>query len=222
MPFVSKHLWISSIECKCLLTFSLRLFSRTSRPLRVPKSICSDQILDAAVRVLADRGYDGATTKLIAAEAEINEVTLFRRFGNKTALLRAAMEREFARFEEGGGAEYTGDVHADLLNIVELYRQLISRHATLVPVLLAEFRRRPELADVAAIPLRVVHSVARLLERYQDDGALARESTVAATACLLGPIFVLGIGEQSGVPVHADALSLPEHVRRFIAGRSAK
>ena len=49
------------------------------------------QLLDAAVRVYSDAGFRGATTRRIAEEAGVNEVTLFRLFGSKAALIEAAV-----------------------------------------------------------------------------------------------------------------------------------
>lgn len=45
------------------------------------------RILEAAARVYAQHGYRGATTRRIAEEAGVNEITVFRHFGNKGALL---------------------------------------------------------------------------------------------------------------------------------------
>ncbi len=50
------------------------------------------KILCAAAKVYAAHGWRGATTRRIAEEAGVNEVTLFRQFGSKEALLDAAME----------------------------------------------------------------------------------------------------------------------------------
>ena len=50
-----------------------------------------DRILQAAARVYAQHGFRGATTRLIAIEAGVNEVTLFRTFGSKAALFEAMM-----------------------------------------------------------------------------------------------------------------------------------
>jgi len=49
-----------------------------------------ETILDAALAVLAREGYGGATTKKIADEAGINEVTLFRKFKSKENLIKEA------------------------------------------------------------------------------------------------------------------------------------
>ncbi len=50
-----------------------------------------DRILDAARRVYAQHGFRGATTRLIAIEAGVNEVSLFRTFGSKAALFQDLM-----------------------------------------------------------------------------------------------------------------------------------
>lgn len=49
------------------------------------------RLLRAARDVLARDGMAGLTTRAIAAEAGVNEVTLFRHFGSKSALLDAAL-----------------------------------------------------------------------------------------------------------------------------------
>ena len=52
-----------------------------------------EQLLDAAVRLYAEAGYHGATTRRIASAAGVNEITLFRHFGSKDALIREAITR---------------------------------------------------------------------------------------------------------------------------------
>jgi AcrR family transcriptional regulator len=52
-----------------------------------------ERILAAASRVYAKHGSLGATTRHIAAEAGVNEVTLFRIFGSKEALLDEAIHQ---------------------------------------------------------------------------------------------------------------------------------
>ena len=55
------------------------------------------KLLAAAARVFEMRGATGATTRQIAEEAGVNEVTLFRLFGSKDALLDAAIHQQVAR-----------------------------------------------------------------------------------------------------------------------------
>src|SRR6478752_8443227 len=59
--------------------------------------ISRERILEAARRVYAKHGFRGATTRLIAIEAGVNEVTLFRTFGSKAALFEALMQAHVAQ-----------------------------------------------------------------------------------------------------------------------------
>ena len=52
-----------------------------------------DKLQNAAGRILVRSGLKGATTRRIAAEAGLSEMTLFRRFGTKERLLSAVMDR---------------------------------------------------------------------------------------------------------------------------------
>ena len=56
-----------------------------------PRDDTRARLLGAAARVYAAHGYLGATTRAIAAEAGVNEVTLFRLFGDKETLLDEAI-----------------------------------------------------------------------------------------------------------------------------------
>ncbi len=42
----------------------------------------SDRIIEAATRLIKKNGYRGVSTKAIAAEATVNESTIFRHFGS--------------------------------------------------------------------------------------------------------------------------------------------
>ncbi len=49
-----------------------------------------ENILNAAIELFATRGYTDATTKMIADCAGVNEITIFRHFGNKETLFSEA------------------------------------------------------------------------------------------------------------------------------------
>jgi AcrR family transcriptional regulator len=59
-----------------------------------------EQILEAAVTVFAERGYEGASTDVIARMAGISQPYLFRLFGTKRDLIVATVERCFADTEQ--------------------------------------------------------------------------------------------------------------------------
>ena len=56
------------------------------------------RILEAALKVFASEGYTGATTRRIAEEANVAEVTLFRKFQSKENLLREVLLQNRAAF----------------------------------------------------------------------------------------------------------------------------
>jgi AcrR family transcriptional regulator len=53
--------------------------------------ISRKKLLEAAAKVYCECGFRGATTRRIADEAGVNEVTLFRQFGSKAQLLAEAI-----------------------------------------------------------------------------------------------------------------------------------
>ena len=49
------------------------------------------KFLDAALEIFAEKGYKGATTRIIAQKAGVSELTLFRKFKTKENLFNAVL-----------------------------------------------------------------------------------------------------------------------------------
>lgn len=66
---------------------------RAKRPRRqaVSREMTRSRIIDAALRLFSHKGYLGATTREIAREAGISEMTLFRHFPSKETLFEAVL-----------------------------------------------------------------------------------------------------------------------------------
>jgi AcrR family transcriptional regulator len=174
-------------------------------------------ILDAVATCIGRHGFRGATTRRIAREAGVNEVTLFRRFGSKAALLEAFFRRE-ASFVEAEAVRYTGDLEADLAGIAAAYLGLAARRGGLFPLLLAELPRDPALRAAFAGPLRVLGEIMDILRRYQAAGQLRSEPLGQTYAALVGPIALAALAGAL-VP---GGMAIPdprEHVRAFLQGR---
>ena len=58
------------------------------------------KIIEATFGILQEEGFTKATTKKIAAEAGVNEVTIFRKFQNKNNLVEITKEYYLERFLE--------------------------------------------------------------------------------------------------------------------------
>ncbi|ASU32195.1 TetR/AcrR family transcriptional regulator [Mucilaginibacter xinganensis] len=59
-----------------------------------------DHILDVAEKVFSEHGFDGASTRLISGEANVNMAMLNYYFGSKEGLFIAVVERKITSFQD--------------------------------------------------------------------------------------------------------------------------
>jgi AcrR family transcriptional regulator len=116
--------------------------SRRSLKTRFVKGNTLDRLQTAAGRVLAQSGLRGATTRKIAAEAGVSEMTLFRRFGTKERLLTAVMNRLLLEETQPNryaavGAEQS-DLRGQLLDCAKAQANFINRNLPLIRVFVGE------------------------------------------------------------------------------------
>ena len=182
----------------------------------------SDAILAATLEVLGEHGLKGSTTRAIAERAGVNEVTLFRRFGSKQALITAAIAAKATAFP-GESIVYTGDIEADLIRLTTDYQAILSRIGPFARSLLTEVPFDESVAP-SLDPLRgVLMAVGGLLKRYQREGVLEPESVETQIPALLGPIVMPVVTGGLGLLPPDDlsgSFDAPAHVRRFLRGRA--
>lgn len=58
------------------------------------------RILEAAIRVLAERGAEGISIDAVAAEAGVGKGTIFRRFGDRSGLFQALLNEHLRAFQD--------------------------------------------------------------------------------------------------------------------------
>lgn len=73
------------------------MVSRARQPRDTASSSGVDRILDAALAEFATRGYEAASTNLIASKAGVAKGLVFHHFGSKERLLEAVFDRELVR-----------------------------------------------------------------------------------------------------------------------------
>jgi AcrR family transcriptional regulator len=183
---------------------------------RVP----DDHILDAAIAIVVEHGYAGATTREIAARAGINEVTLFRRFESKARLVRAAIHRDLGE-TTARIASPTGDLRADLLAVLERYCVTYRDHGSLPLVVILESVRNPDLAGLIAEPTAAQLALRELVAAYQDAGELVREPPALAVNALLGPLLAHAVDSQLGIAA-TDPPTPQMLLEGFLRGRRAR
>ena len=179
----------------------------------MPAAINEQIIFNAALKVMTERGYTGATTKLIAQEAGIGEVTLFRRFGNKETLILEAMKQEASKLE-GSEKLYSGKLEADLTKIMTAYQLLLRARAALLLTFYTEVTRHPELATALEQPKHTIRKMLEMLGRYQQEGKLVAKDPMHQLSELFGPVMMLTLFE---VVYKGEApLDVKAHVRNFM------
>lgn len=185
----------------------------------MPKIVNDEDVYQAVIQAVAERGYTGATTKQIAEAAEVSEVTLFRKYGSKLQLVEQAVQYLIEQSDFPIHIKYTGRLEADLLRVVQAYQASAVENGQFVFVLLAELSRDPELADLLKAPLGVFREISHLLQRYQGEARLKPENPMQALAALLGPLIIAGMLHKALGERVIPPLDLEMHVARFLEGR---
>ncbi len=160
-----------------------------------PITISEDTILEAARALFTAKG-PRATTAQIAARAGVSEGTLFKRYGSKAALHKAAMT-------SGGAGDWIRrqmQAQAPLRTQNDLARFIHWQTNTLrdvVPVVVMAWassrshadERPADLTGRKPAPLVAIHTFAELLEREMDAGHLVRRNAEAVARVVTGSVW---------------------------------
>ena len=174
------------------------------------------RILAAAARVYAQYGFRGATTRLIATEADVNEVTLFRTFGSKAQLLQ-----EMLQSHVGSGAAPTlpadvGDPEGAMTAWCAATLEYLRNHAQVIRKTIAEAEERPDAACQACEgPNSAGASLVLYVERLQEEGLADPDADVdVAVSMFMSAMF----GDALYRDVMPNAFPQPaEHApRRYV------
>ena len=178
-----------------------------------------EQIVEAATRVFAQKGFSRATTREVARVAGVSEGTIYNYFEDKGALLTAILdklnetERRTADFEGGKATDFRGFLEQYLRQRMSL----IWENREIFRVALSEMLVNAELRElylrrVVAPTMRIAEDNFRSrMERGEvrrTDAPLAMRSVAGA---VLG-VLVLGLlGDE-------EVGSRPEQVPDVLAG----
>jgi AcrR family transcriptional regulator len=188
----------------------------------MPKLIDDDRVYQAVLQTVVERGYAAATTKQMAAAADISEMSLFRKYGNKVQLVKGAITWIANQSDYESGINYTGDLSADLLQVANLYQDSVIKHGLFFIVLLSEMPRYSELMEIIDTPISIFRSMSQILIRYQEEGILRKEHPLHALGSLLGPMVYISMLRNAKFEELLPDLDLSIHVERFINGHGVK
>ncbi|HEX7085847.1 MAG TPA: helix-turn-helix domain-containing protein [Vicinamibacterales bacterium] len=157
-----------------------------------------EQLLQAALKVYAASGFRGATTKRIAHEAGVNEVTLFRHFGSKEALLNEALAWKAEQALDCRLPEHPVDPEAELGEFCLRYHAALWESRDLIRVCMGEITEFPEAIRAACqAPNRLAEALEAYLERLRTLGlATGNWLPRNAGAMLMGTVFSDAMGRD--------------------------
>lgn len=106
------------------------------------------QILESALKVFIEKGYNGSTTLDIAKKADISEVTLFRYFDSKKQMFMEAIEPILITSLKESLVESQGLEPMEKLEYILKNRiKFITQHNKAIKLILMESQVNPEVAD---------------------------------------------------------------------------
>jgi AcrR family transcriptional regulator len=157
-----------------------------------------EQLLEAATRLYAEAGYRGATTRRIATQAGVNEITLFRHFGSKDALIREAITRAGLSIESRALPDPPRDPARELREWAKAHIAALRKRRSLIRTCMGEIEEHPGIFSAANSPPAIAaKALCQYLKRLRETGqAKAQFDDVAASAMLMGVLFADAMGRD--------------------------
>lgn len=154
----------------------------------------AERIIDAALQLISEKGYTAATTKAIAELAEVNEVTIFRHFGNKRGILKAIIDQFSYHpvLQQAMREHATWDLETDLLNFSLKYFDYMMSIKDFVMIGFKESMQFPEINDeIANVPLHIKHELIHYFDEMYSRGKIREVNYEAAAMSLIAINFGL-------------------------------
>ncbi len=152
-----------------------------------------DRILEAALRLFSQKGYLGATTKEIAMEAGIAEVTLFRHFQSKEDLFENVITTySFLPTLKDLLPEVEGMLYEDALRVIaKRFLETLSSRKDLIQIMHSEMHRYPEKIHMIhnTIIDNVIKTLASYFEELKAKGLLSDFNSELGATAFLGMFF---------------------------------
>ena len=157
------------------------------------------KLLAAAARIYGESGFRGATTRRIADEAGVNEVTLFRLFGSKSALIAEAL-REHAPRRSGPVSlpDEPTDPERELAEWCDVQLAHLRSARSIIRKAMGEIEEHPEMAPCMSEGTQYAfHELRDYGMKLRHHGSVITDADVhAAAAMLISALFVDAMGRE--------------------------
>ncbi|MBZ8178761.1 TetR/AcrR family transcriptional regulator [Oscillatoria salina] len=191
----------------------MRVFHRRQKGETHTEEDTRSRILQAALRLFAQKGYDGTTTRDLAAAAGVAEGTLFRHFVNKKAILVEVATQ--------GWVEILTDLLTELSEmgsykaVAQVMRRRMLRmqeNSDLMRVCFMEAQFHPELRD--RIQSEVIEKMTDVAEAFfetaMDKGIYRRTNPKIVAQVFLGMFAIAGFSDRTIIDPQASPQAMKE------------
>ena len=157
------------------------------------------KLLAAAARIYGESGFRGATTRRIADEAGVNEVTLFRLFGSKSALISEALREHAPRSANPEALpEEPVDPERELSAWCDAQLTHLRGARSMIRKAMGEIEEHPEMGPCMSqgtlSAFQELCTYAQRLERFA--GSISEREVQTAAAMLISALFADAMGRD--------------------------
>ena len=157
---------------------------------RLPREVRERQILDAAVRVFAERGYHEASMDEVSDVAGVSKPMIYAYLGSKEDLFAACIHREATRLLEAVAAGIQAELPADmqLWHGLGAFFEYVGTHRESWRVIHRQSITQggPFSAELLAMRRQAISLVDTLLVRVATKEGLDDNATESLAAALVG------------------------------------
>lgn len=179
-----------------------------------------ERILRAAAAIFTEHGVAGATTRRIAEEAGVNEVTLFRIFGSKAALLQEAVRANVDVGPAGVLPRMPADPERELTAWCSAQTTWLRESRALFRKCLLEGDANPELScNVQEGMARAAAELNNYSSRLRAAGLVRSDADARAAGAMLISVLVgstIGEGDLPAMLPKTDQKSIARYVRVYL------
>jgi TetR/AcrR family transcriptional regulator len=155
-------------------------------------------IIEAALEVFSEKGYEGATIKKIAEQAGINQGLIYQHFKNKEDLYKAIIEKASSRFlsPKNIHERMKGNDDREILKFfARLYLEIMRSNEKLIKFINFGQLENPRLFEIKYFqreesPLTILSNY---LSKRMKDGKFKKKKSRLAARIFLGIIHWYGL-----------------------------
>lgn len=172
----------------------------------------SIRIIEAAKELFMEHGFKGTTTKMIAKEAKVNEITLFRHFKSKEGIFTEVakeINHNHKRLENIVEADFSPEEMLFEFGM-ELYRRIVESKGVMIVAIIESQRRSKLIKEVTQVLKTIIDILEKKLTALYKEGVLKEGDFFTASMIyvesLIGLFVVQSRLEGKMIPVEIERL----------------